>query len=81
MPDIVRWRATWNGLGVTASDESLYHSLVARYSEQHRRYHTVRHLDECFARLDEARALAARIHEVELALWVPRRGVWNSQSG
>ena len=44
-------------------------ALIARYEEPHRRYHTVQHLDECFARLDDAHALAEHIHEVELALW------------
>jgi predicted metal-dependent HD superfamily phosphohydrolase len=69
MSDMARWRATWQGLGVGAPNESLYQELIGRYSEPHRRYHTIQHLDECFARLDEARDLAGRIHEVELALW------------
>ena len=70
MPDIARWRGTWHGLGVTTPDEGLYHDLIGRYAEPHRRYHTNQHLDECFARLDEARDLAQRAHEVELALWL-----------
>jgi predicted metal-dependent HD superfamily phosphohydrolase len=69
MADLTRWRSTWYGLGVTAPDEGLYHELIARYTEPHRRYHTTQHLDECFARLDEARDLADRIYEIELALW------------
>ena len=69
MADLIRWRSTWSGLGVTAPDEGLYHELIRRYTEPHRRYHTAQHLDECFARLDEARDLARHIHEVELALW------------
>jgi predicted metal-dependent HD superfamily phosphohydrolase len=69
MPDSIRWRATWQGLGVTAPDEGLYQTLIDSYSEPHRRYHTMKHLDECFARLDEARDLPGRIYEVELALW------------
>ena len=69
MPDIERWRTTWRGLGVVALDDELYGVLIGRYSEPNRNYHTVQHLDECFARLDEARSLAERIHEVELALW------------
>lgn len=68
MPDLDRWRATWRGLGA-APDEALYRELMARYAEPHRAYHTARHLDECFARLDEAAALAGQIHEVGLALW------------
>jgi predicted metal-dependent HD superfamily phosphohydrolase len=69
MPDIERWRATWRGLGVAAPDDDEYGALIGRYSEPHRHYHTVQHLHECFARLDEARGLAERVHEVELALW------------
>jgi predicted metal-dependent HD superfamily phosphohydrolase len=69
MPDIARWRITWSGLGVEAPDDELYRALIGRYSERHRRYHVVRHLDECFDRLDEARGLADRLSEVELALW------------
>ena len=69
MPHIERWRTTWRGLGVVALDDELYGVLIGRYSEPNRNYHTVQHLDECFARLDEARSLAERIHEVELALW------------
>ena len=68
MPDIERWRATGRGLGVVG-DDAEYEALIARYSEPHRHYHTLQHLRECFARLDEARDLAERIHEVELALW------------
>jgi predicted metal-dependent HD superfamily phosphohydrolase len=69
MPDIERWRATWRGLGVVTRDDGLFGVLIDRYSEPHRKYHTLQHLDECFARLDEARGFTERIHEVELALW------------
>jgi len=69
MPTIERWRATWRGLGVLESNDELYGDLIARYSEAHRKYHTVQHLDECFAKLDEALYLAEQTYEVELALW------------
>jgi len=49
MPEIERWRTTWRGLGAVALHDELYQVLVSRYSEQHRSYHTVQHLDECFA--------------------------------
>jgi len=42
---------------------------MRRYAEPHRSYHTTRHLEECFAKLDEGRAHAERLYEVELALW------------
>jgi predicted metal-dependent HD superfamily phosphohydrolase len=50
-------------------DEALFRDLVARYREPHRRYHTLQHLEECFARFDELRALAEHPREVELAIW------------
>ena len=68
-PTIERWRATWRGLAVGTGDDRLYDDLIARYSDSARRYHTTHHLSECFARLDEARSAAQRIHEIELALW------------
>ena len=69
MPDIERWRATWKGLGVESPEADLYAVVSACYAESHRSYHTIQHLDECFAHLDEAGHLADKVHEVELALW------------
>jgi predicted metal-dependent HD superfamily phosphohydrolase len=42
---------------------------MARYAEAHRRYHTQRHLEECFDQLDAVRGDAERPGEIELALW------------
>jgi predicted metal-dependent HD superfamily phosphohydrolase len=47
----------------------LYEKLIAAYSEQHRRYHTLQHLEECFARFDELADLAEHPKDVELAIW------------
>jgi predicted metal-dependent HD superfamily phosphohydrolase len=69
MTNISRWRATWTGLGAETPDEHLFGQVMARYSEAHRYYHTTQHLEECFARLDEARSFADHFHEVELAVW------------
>jgi predicted metal-dependent HD superfamily phosphohydrolase len=51
------------------ADRSPYEELIARYREPHRRYHTLQHLEECFARFDELADLAERPAEVELAIW------------
>jgi predicted metal-dependent HD superfamily phosphohydrolase len=59
----------WNGLGVKAPEGGLYEELMTRYSAPDRQYHTLQHLDECFARLAESRQLAEHAHEIELALW------------
>jgi predicted metal-dependent HD superfamily phosphohydrolase len=62
---------TWKGLGVEApaDGDRVYEELMAGYSAPDRYYHTLRHLDECFARLAESRHLAEHAHEIELALW------------
>jgi predicted metal-dependent HD superfamily phosphohydrolase len=74
-----RWRWTWEALG-SAPAPGLFDELVARYSERHRRYHTVAHLQECFEQFDLLSSLAEQPVEVALALWFhdaiyePRRG-------
>lgn len=45
-------------------------ALEARWREPHRSYHGMRHLAECLARFDEARALAQDAEVVEAALWL-----------
>jgi predicted metal-dependent HD superfamily phosphohydrolase len=69
MPSIDHWRQLWQGLGVPAPDEALFQDVTARYSEPHRKYHTMQHLDECFDKLQEIRAEAVHPEEIELALW------------
>ena len=64
-----QWQEVWARLGAAAADGSVFHRLIACYSEPHRKYHTLRHLDECFAKLQELRAEANHPEEIELALW------------
>jgi predicted metal-dependent HD superfamily phosphohydrolase len=68
-PDL--WVASWEALGVSASTRlrEIHASVLARYREPPRHYHTVQHLDECFARWPEIRAHTAHPAEVEIALW------------
>jgi len=69
MPSLVQWQQVWARLGVAAPDPTVFERLIACYSEPHRKYHTVRHLDECFVKLEELRTEAHHPEEVELALW------------
>lgn len=62
------WSEAWSGLGREAP-AGLFESLVARYSEPHRAYHNLRHIEECFDSLAPAKHLAERLPEVQLALW------------
>jgi len=44
--------------------------LRARYSESHRRYHTLEHVADCLAQLSEVEGLSAdERHVLELAVW------------
>jgi predicted metal-dependent HD superfamily phosphohydrolase len=67
--DLNRWQSAWRQLGASTASEELYHQLVACYSEPHRKYHTIQHLNECLTHLESVRALEDHADEVELALW------------
>lgn len=69
IPSLARWQAMWRRLGASAVDDSLFTRLVECYSEPHRSYHTMQHLKECFAHLENVRSSAERADEIELALW------------
>ncbi len=69
MPAIARWHEMWKELGAANPDPKLHGELIARYREPHRKYHTPRHLDECFEKLDDLRPFARHPAEIELALW------------
>ncbi|MFC5461374.1 N-methyl-D-aspartate receptor NMDAR2C subunit [Massilia niabensis] len=63
-----RWEGLWQALGKPLP-AGLLGALLAAYGEPQRHYHTLQHLAECFAHLDEAQAPAGQAREVELALW------------
>ena len=69
MPGLDRWQATWDRLQVPAPPATVFEQLIARHAEPHRKYHTVRHLDECFEKWRELEAEASHPGEIELALW------------
>jgi predicted metal-dependent HD superfamily phosphohydrolase len=63
-----RWSQACMAVGVTP-DEGDYRRVRRAWSGMSRHYHTLTHLDACLRELDEARPLAVRSGEVELALW------------
>ncbi len=69
MRELVReaWRETRWALGIGADDAALA-DLALRYSEPHRRYHDISHLEACLCVLEAHRALAERIGEVLVAV-------------
>ncbi len=65
----LRWHGSWAGVGLPHLPGAVFEELVTRYREPHRAYHTLKHLEECFALLDELRPLAKAPAVIELALW------------
>ena len=63
-----RWERLWLGLDRPAPG-GLLDALLAAWREPQRHYHTLQHLSECFAHLDEAPVPAGQACEIELALW------------
>ncbi len=53
----------------TSSASELYAELERRYSEPHRAYHTMAHIEACLGWLDRYQEHAERPAEVQLALW------------
>jgi predicted metal-dependent HD superfamily phosphohydrolase len=63
-----RWTALWSAMDLAAPD-GMFENLLDRHREPQRHYHTLQHLEECLARLDEMHAHAIHPLEIELALW------------
>jgi predicted metal-dependent HD superfamily phosphohydrolase len=64
-----RWQRFWSAAAAQGSPDPAWKVLSARYTEPHRAYHTLRHIEHCLAEFDEARREAVDPIAVELALW------------
>ena len=69
MPLASRWCALWAELGLAIPPGADFASLLARYREAHRAYHTDQHIGECLAWLDEVQSQAGSRTTLELAIW------------
>ena len=63
------WRRCADALAARPIGQVVFDELVARYSEPHRKYHTLQHLMECLAHFEAVGDLADQPGEVEMALW------------
>lgn len=63
-----RWHKLMDQWQAPESND-IYARLVSAYSEPHRRYHVVRHIEDCLAEFDAAPETADAPEEVEIALW------------
>ena len=67
--DRVFWDGAWTGLRAEPPPAREYETLLAAYSEPHRAYHTLQHLEECLANAHQVRMMCEHPDEVTLALW------------
>jgi len=62
------WHQLMMAFGIPENNET-YHRLLAAYSEKHRAYHTLEHIEACFRHFDSVQEQFNYPHEIELALW------------
>lgn len=74
-----RWLHLWKAIPAEGDGQSCFGDLVNAYSQPHRHYHSLRHLSECLAELDEVKSLAQDPVALEVALWF-HDAVYDSQS-
>jgi predicted metal-dependent HD superfamily phosphohydrolase len=72
------WQRCSGALAPQAIDGGVFDELLARYSEPHRKYHTLQHLAECLAHFEAVRHLAEKPGEIEIALWF-HDGIYDTQ--
>lgn len=56
-------------LGIAQDPSDSFGCLVSRYSEPHRKYHDLSHIQDCLAKFDQMRDLTENDAAVELAVW------------
>jgi predicted metal-dependent HD superfamily phosphohydrolase len=64
-----RWLRFWKAARATGDPAVPWKDLSARYSEPHRSYHTLRHVQHCLDEFEPVRPHAADALAVEMALW------------
>lgn len=63
-----RWDSLWDRLHLIPRT-GLFETLMARWGESHRYYHTPQHLAECLRALEEVKSYTDDVRPVEFALW------------
>jgi predicted metal-dependent HD superfamily phosphohydrolase len=69
MSALAEWDQAWSRICRGGSPPGLVDELVTAYGEPHRAYHTLVHVEDCLARMDEVRGRLREPDEVALALW------------
>lgn len=63
------WKSLWDELKLAGRPVIWHSRLIDAYSEKHRAYHNVYHLDDCLRELDTVKKFASLPAAIEAALW------------
>lgn len=64
-----RWLSLWGWIGAIGNPIIPYEYLVMHYSEPHRAYHTLVHIEHCYQEFDKVWVHAIDHRALELAIW------------
>ena len=80
------WVRLWKAADLRGDSQPWFRDLLTRYSEPHRQYHNIQHIEECWAAFEQASSQAEHPVALELAIWFhdaiydPRRSDNEEQS-
>jgi predicted metal-dependent HD superfamily phosphohydrolase len=80
------WERLWRAVNLRGDPHQWFNELSRRYSEQHRRYHNIQHIEECLTEFEQVAGQAKHPIALELAIWFhdavydPRRSDNEEQS-
>jgi len=66
--NISRWKQLLKNLQIP-SEEETFNKLICAYSEKHRAYHSIKHIEDCLTKLDLSSELLEDLPAVEIAIW------------
>lgn len=64
-----RFRDLWKRVAAKGNADEVFDFLVQKYSEPHRKYHTLEHIQACLELLDEVKELVDDFDALEWAIW------------
>lgn len=67
--DRARFLSLWKKIAPLSDGEEVYRSLVSRYEDNSRKYHNLKHIQNCLDELSSVRELCKDADGVEIALW------------
>lgn len=64
-----QWLSLWQRLQAKGNGHRVFMEIIRRYSEPHRVYHTLQHVQDCLNDLNKCRRIPNNPDAVEMALW------------